>query len=396
MGEVVEAEHLGLGKRVVVKLLRAELADNPELVRRMLIEARSLAALVSPHIVQVSDFGQTASGRTYLVMERLYGRTLAAELRERGALLVAQAIGCILEILAGLDVAHSMGIVHRDIKLENIFLCDPSRDTPRTVKILDFGIAKVLSVARDERAPALPHLATEEGSLVGTPRVVSPEQAYGRPVDARTDVYAVGLLLYNLVAGRSPFAHLSDHVDLIKAHVGEVPSPPSRHAPQPVPPALDAAILRALEKRPEDRFQSAAEFAAELRRIVAIPRAQLPLALDTTEPALVVPQLRPEAADARPEVEAATVQLRNGVCALAAEPEGAPHPLAEATVLGSSPAKVATADEDPTLALVGGVRWPAPRSAVRGTRWGAFVALVLLSAAISTVLLIVLYRVAEP
>jgi serine/threonine-protein kinase len=267
MGEVVLAEHLGLGKQVVVKLLHDEFAKDAGVVQRMQIEARSLAALTSPYIVQVTDFGQTATGRTYIVMERLVGRTLGAEIRLRGALPVAEAIGYVLQVLAGLDAAHAMGIIHRDIKPDNIFLCDPTKDTPRTVKILDFGVAKVLSVATEIQRPALPQLVTEEGGIVGTPRVVAPEQALGKPVDARTDVYAAGLLLYTMLAGSGPFAHIKETVELLKANVMERPVPPSQRAKQAIPPALDAAVLRALEKRAADRFQSAEEFASELRRI---------------------------------------------------------------------------------------------------------------------------------
>jgi eukaryotic-like serine/threonine-protein kinase len=440
MGEVVEAEHLGLGKRVVVKLLRPELAAVPELVQRMQIEARSLAAVVSPHVVQVSDFGQTADGRTYLVMERLYGRTLAAELEARGALPIAEAIGYVIEVLAGLDAAHAMGIVHRDIKPENVFLCDPSRDAPRTVKILDFGIAKVLNVAVEGRGPALPHLATENGALVGTPRVVSPEQARGKPVDPRADLYSVGLLLYTIVAGRGPFADLRDPVALLKAHVEERPVPPSRHAHQPVHPMLDAAILRALEKRPEDRFQSAMEFAAELRCILAAMKLGPALAFATTELSPRSGRLVP-GEGSRP-LDMVGDPLRGPLGPLPAEPSGPPTPgstrslhdvpplralpLATGFVPPSAPRfgmppPMPQPEEQRTLRLPATEPTPPPTQvpvvleaqaeparaaslrtlverllARRRTGWGAFVALALLSALVSTVLLVVLYRATGP
>ena len=389
MGEVVEAEHIGLGKRVVVKLLRPELAAMPELVTRMQIEARSLAAVVSPHVVQVSDFGQTADGRTYLVMERLYGKTLAAELEARGALPVVEAIGVVLEVLAGLDAAHAIGIVHRDIKPDNVFLCDPSRDTPRTVKILDFGIAKVLHAAVEGRGPVLPHLATENGALVGTPRVVSPEQARGKPVDARTDLYSVGLLLYTIVVGRGPFAELRDAVELLRAHVEQRPTPPSRVTRQTVHPMLDAAILRALEKRPEDRFQSALEFAAELRCTLAAMRLPPALAFAATEPVSTFstaarPRLENAGSAPRP-ADQPTLQLRGAVDASAAPAVEPPRKVAVALEAQAAPARAAsvrTLAEQPTVR--------------RGTGWGTFVALALLSAMVSAVLLIVLYRVAGP
>jgi serine/threonine-protein kinase len=353
MGEVVLAEHLGLGKHVVVKLLHDEFAKDAAVVQRMQIEARSLAALTSPYIVQVTDFGQTATGRTYIVMERLVGRTLGAEIRLRGALPVAEAIGYLLQVLAGLDAAHAMGIIHRDIKPDNVFLCDATKDTPRTVKILDFGVAKVLSVATGVARPALPHLVTEEGGIVGTPRVVAPEQAVGRPVDARTDVYAAGMLLYTLLVGAGPFAHLKDATELLKANVMERPVPPSQRSAQPIPEALDAAVMRAVEKRRDDRFPSAQAFADELRRVadaLAAPQA-------TTAPL----------SQARDEVEDPTLQLPGG---------------------GGRPAPLPTGAE-PTLPP-GGDPLAIPEGGGGRGGWPLFVALTILSAIISAIVLLAL------
>jgi serine/threonine-protein kinase len=388
MGEVVLAEHIGLGKQVVVKLLHQEAAKDAALVKRMQIEARSLAALASPYIVQVIDFGQTATGRTYIVMERLLGRTLGAEVKARGALPVVEAIGYVVQVLAGLDAAHAMGIIHRDIKPDNIFLCDATKDAPRTVKVLDFGVAKVLDVAAELARPALPHLVTEEGGIVGTPRVVAPEQALGRAVDARTDVYASGLLLYTLVAGQGPFAHITDACELLKANVMERPGPPSARAQQSIPPALDAAVQRALEKRPADRFQSAEAFADELRRIAAM---------------LVEPRT------------ATTGPLPHAVAHVVAAPapdDWPDDPTLQLSGNGgtASPASVAApagdAGHEPTLAAPSGLRagganrQPAqadgasPSVSHRGrASWGAFVALTLLGAAISAILIVALSRV---
>jgi serine/threonine-protein kinase len=389
MGEVVEAEHLELRKRVVVKLLRPELAAAPELSQRMHIEARSLAAVVSPHVVQVHDFGQTSDGRPYMVMERLVGRTLAAELAERGALPLAEAIGYVIEVLAGLDAAHAMGIVHRDIKPENVFLCDPSRDTPRTVKILDFGIAKVSSVAVDCHGPALPHLATEKGTFVGTPRVVSPEQARGQPVDPRTDLYSVGLLLYTLVAGRGPFADLRDAVTLLRAHVQEHPAPPSRYAPQPLPSMVDTAILRALEKRPEDRFQSAMEFSVELRCILAALKLGPAFAFAPTEP--MSPASQPRFAIApsgREPIEQQTLRLCGPGDAFAA-------PQQDARPAAGDPVAMQAQATMPAVYHAGSRPAKEPLLPAR-LEWGAFVALTLLSAVVSAAMFVIVYRVAGP
>ncbi|WP_437632257.1 serine/threonine-protein kinase [Sorangium sp. So ce854] len=269
MGEVIEAAHVGLDKPVVVKLLHRDLNREPRLVERMRVEAQSLARLAHPNLVTVTDFGRTAEGRTFLVMERLYGRTMREELAARGALPALEALDLVMQALAGLAAAHGAGIVHRDVKLENLFVCDADARGRRAVKVLDFGIAKVVAPGGDGRAPAPSLYQTEEGVLVGTPRYLSPEQACGLAVDARTDVYAAGVVLYTLVAGRGPFEHVRPIHELLRAHASEIPAPPSCHAPRPVPPELDRAVMRALEKRPELRFPDAAAFAAELSRIAA-------------------------------------------------------------------------------------------------------------------------------
>jgi serine/threonine-protein kinase len=267
MGEVVEAEHVALGKPVVVKLLHLDLNEKPHVVERMRVEAQALARLAHKNLVAVTDFGQTAEGRTYFVMERLYGRTLREELDERGPLPASEAVEYVTQALAGLAAAHGAGIVHRDVKLDNLFLCEPDAEGRRLVKVLDFGAAKVVAPGGGGPAPAPSRYETGEGILVGTPRYLSPEQACGRPVDARADVYAAGVVLYALLAGRSPFEHVASLLDLLRAHAALVPEPPSRHAPAAIPADLDRAVMRALEKDPDRRFPSSAAFAAELTRI---------------------------------------------------------------------------------------------------------------------------------
>jgi serine/threonine-protein kinase len=158
MGEVWEAVHVELERPVVVKLLHGALAGDPKLVDRLRVEARALAALAHPHIVAVSDFGRTPEGRPYFVMERLYGRTLKQELDARGALPVGEAIEYVRQVLAALSAAHQLGIVHRDVKVENVFLCQREGTRP-FVKLLDFGIAKILG---GRRGPA-PQYPTQEG-----------------------------------------------------------------------------------------------------------------------------------------------------------------------------------------------------------------------------------------
>jgi serine/threonine-protein kinase len=290
MGQVLDAEHIGLRKRVVVKLLHETLEGRRDLLDRMRVEAQALALLSHPNIVQVTDFGTTSDGKTFLVMERLIGKTLGKEISERRPLPVAEAIAIIQQVLAGLAAAHAAGIIHRDIKLENVFLCDGAGG-PRYVKLLDFGLVKLLpeDAARPRTTPAVEPLQfpTNIAAWVGTPAFLSPEQAERRPVDARSDIYAVGLLLYILVTGKAPFDHIKSFNGMLDAHATLPPEHPSKIAPQPIPEALDRAIMKALAKQPADRFATAAAFSAELAKIaaaLAVDAALVRTRWDTTEP----------------------------------------------------------------------------------------------------------------
>ncbi len=403
MGEVVLAEHLGLGKQVVVKLLHEKLAKDPSIVQRMQIEARGLAALTSPHIVQVIDLGQTASGRTYYVMERLVGCTLGAELKARGALPVEEAIGYVVQVLAGLEAAHGMGIIHRDIKADNVFLCQATKETPRTVKVLDFGVAKVLDVAAEVQRPALPRLVTEQGSIVGTPRMLAPEQALGKPVDARTDVYATAHLLYTLVVGRGPFADITEELELLRANLNERPEPPSWKATQHIPPSLDRAILRALEKRPADRFPSAAAFADALRAIAAecarsgpavrVETAPLPAADGGRANASRTPQVRTgalapaDATSADDGREDATVQLPGGTVGAASN-----RPIGPALDVDDAKGAPDEGGARGSEALHRRAGTPLLAGRRVSARHAGFVALMLLGAVFSAILLLTLSR----
>ncbi|MEO7327613.1 MAG: serine/threonine-protein kinase [Minicystis sp.] len=267
MAEVYEGEHLDLEKRVVIKVLHAELCEDPRVAHRLLVEARALSAIESPHIVAARDFGRTPTGRAYLVLERLEGRTLREELRIRGALPVGEAIGYVLQVLEGLGAAHRQGIIHRDIKPDNVFLCRRAEGEAPLVKLLDFGIAKVREGGRRR---ALHEQPTQAGTVIGTPRWMAPEQALCRPVDERADLYAVGLLLYTLIAGRGPFGGLQSPMSLLRAQVEEAPAPLASVALQPIPAGLDACLSRALSKQPEQRLASAGELAEALNRVLRL------------------------------------------------------------------------------------------------------------------------------
>jgi eukaryotic-like serine/threonine-protein kinase len=258
MGEVFVAEHLELQTAVVVKLLHPALADRADLVERMRIEGRALALLRHPNIVSVIDAGRTRSGRPFLVMEHLNGRTLGAELRARGALPWREALAIARGVLAGLAAAHAAGIVHRDIKTENVLL-HALHDGSRVAKLLDFGVAKLLGGALAEPSGAL----TQHGVLVGTPGYLSPEQVLGCPADRRSDLYAVGVVLYKMLTGRRPF-------DQAAAQLQAPPRPPSAQGAR-ISPVLDAVVLKALHQDPKQRFQTAAELAQVLAELERAP-----------------------------------------------------------------------------------------------------------------------------
>jgi serine/threonine protein kinase len=262
MGEIYEAVGPFGGEPVVVKLLRAELADQPELVERMRREGEMLQFLSHPNIVVSHGHGITAAGLPYVVLERLVGSTLRQELSRRCVLPVGEAVGYARQLLSALARVHDAGIVHRDIKPGNVMLCPAGRRA--RIKLIDFGVAKVEREARQLVGPiAFP---TREGVCLGTPRYVSPEQAIGCDVDRRTDIYAAGMLLYTLVAGRGPFDDIVGVQHVLEAHIGQEPPPPSRFMAAPLAAPIEAVILRAIAKNPAQRFADAVTFRRELGR----------------------------------------------------------------------------------------------------------------------------------
>ena len=283
MGQIVEAEHVALHRKVIVKLVQPALASMPGFLDRFRLEAQVLAALAprTPHIVAVQDFGTTPAGRPFLVLERLSGCTLMQELRARRQLPPSEAVELTRDLLDALSCAHEAGVVHRDVKPANVFLAESERGG-RVLKLLDFGLAKVLPGAPDDQGPAPLALPTEEGATLGTPRYLSPEHIGRGTIGPRSDSYSAGAVLYAMLTGRDPFAHHEGVAAVLRAQVSELPRPPSFVAAQPIPEALDRVVLKALAKRPEDRFASAAAFSAALRESLA-PRAASPR-WDVTEP----------------------------------------------------------------------------------------------------------------
>jgi eukaryotic-like serine/threonine-protein kinase len=245
MADVYCAEDTQLGRRVALKLLYRRFAEDAEFVERFRREASSAAGLQHPNIVGVFDRGEW-DGTYYIAMEYLQGHTLKQLVREHGAMPPDLAVDITIQVLRAAKFAHKRGVVHRDIKPHNVILDDEGR-----AKVTDFGIAR--AGASD---------MTETGSIMGTAQYLSPEQAQGQPVSPRSDLYSIGVMLYELLTGKVPFDAESP-VTIALKHVSEPPVPPSQLNPA-VPPALDAVVLRALEKEPAHRFADADEFAAAL------------------------------------------------------------------------------------------------------------------------------------
>jgi len=253
MGIVLEAEHMRLGQRVALKLLLPEIRSMGEITARFEREARAVARLQGPHVARILDVDALPDGSPFMVMELLRGRELGDELDERRKIPYREAVGYILQAAAAMAEAHRMGIVHRDLKPANLFLCDTG--THRTVKVLDFGISKLTN---DINASM-----TTTASAFGTPLYMSPEQVRSvKNVDARADIWSLGVVLYELLSGELPFHHESA-TGILAAILTEKPVPIGKRCPE-IPRALAEAVMRALEKHPEDRFRDVREFAAAI------------------------------------------------------------------------------------------------------------------------------------
>jgi eukaryotic-like serine/threonine-protein kinase len=250
MGKVYGALHASSGSRVAIKLIAERYAQDKELLDRFFAEARAVNLVAHENIVNIVDFAIAGDGRPFIVMELVTGQTL------RQLAQVSSPIGGIvqvmIEVLAGLAAAHAIGIVHRDLKPDNILVTATGH-----AKLLDFGIAKLTGVHAIAR--------TQTGVVLGTPEYMAPEMVVGGAVDGRADLYAIGLILYELLAGRRPYPSGSDF-DVMRAHVElEVESPRTHRAE--IPAALERIVMRALAKRPADRYESAAAMQKALRKV---------------------------------------------------------------------------------------------------------------------------------
>ena len=278
MATVYAAEDTRLGRKVALKILRPEQAQDDTFRARFKREAEAVASLNNPAIVAVydtgsynpsQDGGESASSEEgtaipYIVMEYVEGHTLRSILSRGGHLPVRDALGYSEQLLGALQYSHSMGIIHRDIKPANIMVLertseDIAKGQPGQIKVMDFGISRAI----EEAGEAL----TKANVVMGSARYMSPEQVSGKDVDARSDLYSAACVIYEMIAGRSPF-DAESNVDLAAKHLSDIPEPPSKFTPLEVPAGLDAVILKGLAKNPDERYQSAAEFAQALVSVV--------------------------------------------------------------------------------------------------------------------------------
>lgn len=273
MGSVYKASQPSEHRVVALKILHPKLAGRKDLTSRFRREARAMMQLSHRNTVKVYNYGELEEdGSLYIVMELLEGRNLNQVVRREGPLPPERAIPILVQVCGALQEAHNLGIVHRDLKPENIFLCkhDGPVDFP---KVLDFGLAKVTE--RQMQPGSI--ILTQEGMVFGTPEFMSPEQAQGRTLDARSDIYSLAVILYELLTGKLPFSARTP-MEYIQKHVTDTVIPFAERVPdRTFPQGLEAVIVKALAKRPEDRYQTAEAFAEALRPFggpaaAAIPR----------------------------------------------------------------------------------------------------------------------------
>src|SRR3984893_1347512 len=256
IGSVFKGVDLMLEREVAIKMLRPELAQQPNVCERVRTEAVTLAKLNHPNVATLHSFFRQGVD-FFMVMEFVRGETLDHLIRTHGAMPCGQAIQLIGMALEGIDHAHKMGIVHRDIKPANMMLTETG-----SIKVMDFGIARVLGTDR----------LTKTGHLIGTVGYMSPEQVRGEETDARSDIYSLGILLYEMLTGCVPFDSTSEY-ELMRCQIEDAPTPPRTFAPH-IPLPVEQAIMRALAKRREARYQSASEFRAMLLQTTgSLPRA---------------------------------------------------------------------------------------------------------------------------
>jgi serine/threonine-protein kinase len=272
MGVVYRAVQPSTGKSVALKVLSSVHASDASTVQRFILEIRAVNQIRHPHLVNIFSFGQLTDGRYYYVMEFLEGCSLGALMRARGRLLPAEVLPVFLDVLGALEAAHAKGVIHRDLKPDNVFLVDGRPTVHYRAKLLDFGLAKLV-----EPPPGTPPL-TAAGMAVGTPQYMAPEQCRARKIDGRADLYALGVMLYEALTGKLPCDGKST-LEIWEAHVRRAPRRPIELCPD-LSPELDSIIMTLLAKSPTERFSSAgaaaAALAGETQRLPPLTGTDLP------------------------------------------------------------------------------------------------------------------------
>lgn len=285
MGVVYLASHAVLQKKLALKVLRGDGSRDPDVVQRFMQEAQAATSIGHANIVDITDFGRLSDGSVYFVMEFLDGISLTDLIKRGGAVRVEEAIHLVRQIGSALEAAHARGIVHRDLKPDNIFVIRQGKDA-RFVKVLDFGVAKVGGAASK---------LTKTGMVFGTPHYMSPEQAAGQSVDQRTDVYALGVIMYEMFSGKVPF-DADTFMGILSKHMFDAPPRPTDAMGASIGP-LEAVILRALEKNPDRRYQSMTELLADVETVAEGGSVRaLPAPLRGAAAPEVPPEVEPVAA----------------------------------------------------------------------------------------------------
>jgi serine/threonine-protein kinase len=386
MGAVYEAEHTHMRKRFAVKVLHTEMSRMPEVVARFEREALAAAHIEHPNVAGATDFGMLDDGSFFLVLEYVEGRSLREVVGE-GRLELGRALHITNQIASAVQRAHALGIVHRDLKPENVMLVTKDLD-PDFVKVLDFGIAKVPvgSLASEElpasAASGAPKVLTQLGMVYGTPEYMAPEQAVGQSVDARADLYSLGVMLYEMLAGTRPFDHDSK-VALLGMHVTARVPPFVERCPEAlVPPEVEAIVMRLMKKEADDRFADAKELMEALAQVTGllVERGRI-------EPRLSAVSLLGSQSTSSPNLKplVSPTSAREGA---AGSKRGAPNPSAQVTIspLGGR-APLASVDAR-VNSESGAIRLPNPES--RGGRFAPVIATVLAILSLMVVIAVVM------
>ena len=315
MGAVYRAVQMPIEREVAVKVLKSDLSEDEMAAARFEQEARAVSRLQHPNTITIFDYGKTEDGQLYLAMELLKGRPLSDVVKRDGPMLPERACRIAQQVCASLHDAHRLGIVHRDLKPDNIFLTRVGGD-PDFVKVLDFGLAKM---TQGDDGVNL----TKTGMIFGTPKYMSPEQAQGFPIDGRSDLYALGVVLFEMLAGKPPFTAESP-MQLLLRHVSEqTPTLTSVNPACGAPPALEAVIMKAMSKMPHDRFESAAEMIDALALALQAP--------DDVQPFLLIPEAE---TDPNPQLQTRLAGLGVGTVTEEAVPAMPPRSRALALAGG--------------------------------------------------------------